>query len=58
MAMGSLVLGIVGRNLLMERGGNDRGLGGHGNGEGGGMDEKLADHQRAAERDKRGSIRC
>jgi hypothetical protein len=54
MVMGSLVLSIVGRNLLMERGSGDCNLhgggNGDGNGKGGGMDEKLADCQRATER--------
>jgi hypothetical protein len=44
MAMGSLVLGVVGRNSLVERGGGSRDCGGgDGDGEGGGTDEKLAD---------------
>jgi hypothetical protein len=39
MAMGSLVLGVIGRNLLMERGGGDGdlGCGGVGDGKGGSM---------------------
>ncbi len=60
MAMGSLVLAIVGNNLLMKRGGGDCDLGGggNGNGKGSGTNKKLADCQRAAERDKRGSRQC
>ncbi len=62
MAMGKLMLSDVGRNLLMERGGRDHDLGAggnsNGNGKGSSMDEKLADHQRAAERDERGSRQC
>ncbi len=68
MAMGSLVFGIVGRKLLVERGscnrnlcvgGNGKGKGegegkGKGEGQGGGTDKKLADRQRAADKDKRG----
>ncbi|KAL3805536.1 hypothetical protein ACHAW5_005597 [Stephanodiscus triporus] len=59
LAMGSLMLGVVGRNLLMEGGGGggsdrDRDRGG-----GGGADENLADRQLAGERyekeDRRGA---
>jgi hypothetical protein len=54
MAMGSLMLGVIRRNLLMERGGSDRNLNGSDvNGEGGGTNEKLVDCQPVVERDKR-----
>jgi coiled-coil domain-containing protein 55 len=57
LAAGGLMLGVIGRNLLMERGGDrDRG-GGNGDGEGeglvGGEDGKIADRQEVLELDGR-----
>jgi hypothetical protein len=53
MATGSLVLGIAGRNLLVERGG---GGDSDGNGKGGGMEEKLVDCPTCGQKETRGII--
>jgi hypothetical protein len=62
MAARSLMLGVVGRNLLVERGSGNCIHGGGGNnnsdGKGGYTDKKLADCKRVAERDERGLRQC
>jgi hypothetical protein len=57
MATGSLVLGVVGRNLLVERGGGNHDCNhSSSNGEGGSTDKKLADCPMCGQKETRGII--